>query len=77
MRNLFPGISNRIAPQIPKNPDQSFGDAVKTYIDTQKISPRSGTDPAPTPAADNLEKYGMCNMDLERYMVVCGMKPVQ
>ena len=62
---------------MPKTPDQLSDDTVKTYLDTQNISPRFGTDPAPAPAADNLAKYGMCDMDLERYMVMCGIKTGQ
>ena len=62
---------------MPTTPDRSVDDASYTYLDVHNISPRSGTYPAPAPAADNLEKYGMCDMDLERYMVMCGMKPGQ
>ena len=43
----------------------------------KNISPRSGTDPAPAPASDNLAKYGMCDMNLDRYVEICGMKPGQ
>ena len=57
--------------------NQLVKEAINTCTDTQNISPRSGTDPAPATVADYLEKYEMCEMDLERYMVMCGMKPGQ
>ena len=77
MINLFPGISYHTAPQIPTTPDRLVDNSIKTYPDAQNISPRLGTDPATAPAVDNLAKYGMCDMELERYMVMCGMKPGQ
>ena len=74
MRNLFSVISNRTAPKKTTTPDRLVYDAIKTYLDAQNIFPRSVTDPAPTPAAENLEKYGMCEVYLEQYMVMCVMK---
>ena len=62
---------------MPKIPDRSVDDTDKTYLDTHNIYPRSGTDPAPAPAAENLSKYGMCDMDLEKYIVMYEMEPGQ
>ena len=59
---------------MTKIPERLVKDAINTYPDAQNIYPILGTDPDPAPAEDNLAKYGMCDMDLERYMVMCGMK---
>ena len=64
MRNLFPGISNRKAAQMPTTPDRSAEDSIKTYLDAHNIFPRLGTDSAPAPAAYNIDKYVMYDMDL-------------
>ena len=56
-RKLIPGIPNHTASPMTKTHDQLVKNAIKTYLDAQNTAPRLGTDPAPAPAADNLEKY--------------------
>ena len=75
MRKLLPGIPNYTASPMTKIHDQLVKNTIKTYLNAQNTSPRLGTDPAPNPAADNLAKYGMCDMELERYMVMYRIKP--